>query len=125
MEILTQLAIIAGICICGDWISSLLPIPFPGSVVAMLLLFLFLGMKWIKEEQIQEVGDFLLKNMAFFFVPAGVSVMNYFELLKASIVPFIIICVITLILTFGVTSWTVIAVMKLQQKKRDKEEPSC
>lgn len=125
MEILTQLAIIAGICMGGDWISSLLPIPFPGSVVAMILLFIFLGMKWIKEEQIQEVGDFLLKNMAFFFVPAGVSVMNYFDLLKESIVPFIFICVITLILTFATTSVTVNFVMKLQQKKKDKEEETC
>lgn len=125
MEILTQLAIIAGICMCGDWISSLLPIPFPGSVIAMMLLFLFLGLKWIKEEQIQEVGDFLLKNMAFFFVPAGVSVMNYFELLKSSIVPFILICVITLILTFAATATTVSFVMKLQQKRRRKEEEQC
>ena len=125
MEILTQFAIIAGICMGGDWIASLLPIPFPGSVIAMILLFILLGIKWIKEEQIQEVGDFLLKNTAFFFVPAGVSVMNYFDLLKESIVPFIFICVITLILTFAVTATTVNFVMKLQQKKENKENESC
>lgn len=122
MEILTQLAIITGICICGDWISSLLPISFPGSVISMILLFVLLGMEWVKEEHIQEVGDFLLKNMAFFFVPAGVSVMKYFQLLKDSIVPFIMICIITLILTFAVTSWTVSVVMHLQQKIGKKEE---
>lgn len=125
MEILTQFAIIAGICMGGDWIASLLPIPFPGSVIAMILLFILLGIKWIKEEQIQEVGDFLLKNMAFFFVPAGVSVMNYFDLLKESIVPFIFICVITLILTFAVTATTVNFVMKIQQKKENRENESC
>ena len=124
MEILTQLVIIGSICMAGDWISSLLPIPFPGSIVAMILLFLFLGLKWIKEEQIQVVGDFLLKNMAFFFIPAGVSVMNYFDLLKSSIIPFIFICIVTLILTFMVTAFTVSLVMKLQQKKREKED-SC
>ena len=125
MEILTQFAIILGICIGGDWLSSLLPIPFPGSVIAMLLLFLFLGMKWMKEEQIQEVGDFLLKNMAFFFIPAGVSVMNYFDVLKASIVPFIIICFVTLILTFTTTAVTVSAIMKWQEKRKNKEDTSC
>ena len=123
MKILTQLAIITGICMVGDWISSLLPIAFPGSVIAMIILFIFLVLKWIKEEQIQEVGDFLLNNMAFFFIPAGVSVMNYFELLKSSIIPFLFICAVTLILTFMVTAFTVSFVMKLQQKGKEKEEP--
>ena len=123
MKILTQLAIITGICMVGDWISSILPIPFPGSVIAMILLFLFLGLKWIKEEQIQEVGDFLLSHMAFFFIPAGVSVMNYFELLKTNIIPFLFICAVTLILTFMTTAFTVSFVMKLQKTRKEKENP--
>ena len=123
MKILIQLAIITGICMVGDWISSILPIPFPGSVIAMILLFLFLGLKWIKEEQIQEVGDFLLSHMAFFFIPAGVSVMNYFELLKTNIIPFLFICAVTLILTFMTTAFTVSFVMKLQKTRKEKENP--
>lgn len=117
MKILVEWAIITGFCMVGDWIASILPIPFPGSVIAMILLFVALLMKFIKEEQIEEVGDFLLKNMAFFFIPAGVSVLNYFEILKESIVPFLFICAITLVLTFGVTAFTVSAVMKIIQKK--------
>lgn len=119
MKILIQIALIAGFCILGDWISSLLPIPFPGSVIAMILLFLALLIKIIKEKQIELIGDFLLKNMAFFFIPAGVSVMNYFDILKQSFFPFLIICAITLVLTFAVTAFTVSMIMNIVEKREE------
>lgn len=121
MKILSELAIIFGFCLLGDQISMLLPIPFPGSVIAMLLLFVALATNVVKEEQIQTVGDFILKNMGFFFIPAGVSVLNYLDILKKNIVPFLFLCVITLILTFGVTAFTVSAIMKAMQKKEEKK----
>ena len=38
----------------------------------------------LKIEHVQEKADFLLSNMAFFFVPAGVSIINYFDELKSA-----------------------------------------
>lgn len=56
----------------------------------MILLFLCLFTGVLKIEHIQEKADFLLGNMAFFFVPAGVSIMNYFDVLKHSIVQLVL-----------------------------------
>ena len=61
----------------------------------------------LKIEHIQEKADFLLENMAFFFVPAGVSIINYFDVLKNSVVQLIIICVVSTVVTFAVTAWSV------------------
>ena len=48
----------------------------PGTIIGMIILFLLLQFKIMKEETIKDVSDFLLGNMAIFFVPAGVSLIN-------------------------------------------------
>lgn len=118
MKILIQLAIIFAVCLCGEGVSGILPVTIPGSVISMILLFILLLARVIRAEQIEETGDFFLKNMGFFFIPAGVAIMDYFDLLKANLFPFLAVVTLTTIITFGVTSWTVIGVMRLQSKLR-------
>lgn len=48
----------------------------------MLLFFFALCIKVVKPEQIRVVANFLTKNMSLFFVPAGVGIMVYFDVLK-------------------------------------------
>lgn len=78
MKIFNQLGIILGIWAVGELISSLLNniITMPGTIIGMIILFLLLQFKIMKEETIKDVADFLLGNMAIFFVPAGVSLIN-------------------------------------------------
>lgn len=78
MKIFNQLGIILGIWAVGELISSLLSniITMPGTIIGMIILFLLLQFKIMKEETIKDVADFLLGNMAIFFVPAGVSLIN-------------------------------------------------
>ena len=45
--------------------------------------------------------------MAFFFVPAGVSIINYFDVLKSTWIQLVVICVISTVVTFVVTAWSV------------------
>ena len=72
MNVLTQLAILLLICFVGEGVALLLPIAFPSSVISMILLFLLLLTGALKLRQIEDAADFLTKNMAFFFIPAGV-----------------------------------------------------
>ena len=69
MKILYQIAIIFSLCLLGEIISALLPFTFPSSVTAMLLLTAALFTGWLKIDHIREKSDFLLSNMAFFFIP--------------------------------------------------------
>ena len=87
----------------------------------MILLFLLLSIGVLKIEHIREKSDFLLANMAFFFIPAGVSVINYFDVLKSSLLPLLAICVITTVVTFAATAYSIKLTLHLMRKKENKD----
>jgi holin-like protein len=118
MKIIKQVGIIFAVCWLSQVIASVLPFAFPASVIGMLFLFICLLTGLLKIEHIQEKSDFLLENMAFFFVPAGVSIMNYFEILKSSVVQLVIICVVSTVITFAVTVYSVKWTMRLLDRGR-------
>lgn len=123
MKILTQIGIVLGVCLVGEGISLLLPFPFPGSVIGMILLFLLLFFGILRPDHIAQKADFLLKNMAFFFIPAGVGILESFEALRGRLLILIGICALTTLLTFAATAFTVRGVMALQAalERRRKE----
>ena len=116
MKILRELLIIFAICLVGEVLSALLPIPFPSSVIAMVVLLALLLGKIVRREHIQNTSTFILKNMSFFFIPAGVSLLKEFDQVRGNILPFLIICAVSTVLTFAATAYTVQGVIALQQK---------
>ncbi len=116
MKILWQIGLLFGICLVGEAVALVLPFAFPASVISMILLLILLLTKRVKPHQIKEESDFLLQNMSIMFLPAGVGVMEVFQEIKSSVLPLFFICIITTVLTFGVTSLTVAGVIKLQDK---------
>ena len=118
MKILKQFGVIFGVCWVSLVIEHYLPFSFPASVIGMILLLICLLTGFLKIEHVQEKADFLMENMAFFFVPAGVSVMNYFDILKSTLVPFLIICIVSTIITFAATAYSVQFVMKLMNRRK-------
>lgn len=118
MKIIKQIGIFFTVCWLSQVVVAYLPFSFPSSVIGMILLFICLLAGVLKIEHIQEKADFLMENMAFFFVPAGVSVMNYFDILKSTLVPFLIICIVSTIITFAATAYSVQFVMKLMNRRK-------
>lgn len=116
MKIMIQIGVVFAVCFLGEIISKMLPIPFPSSVLSMILLFLFLIFNIIKVEHIKEKTEFLLKNMAFFFIPAGVSIIDNLDYIKGSILILLFICFFTLIITFIVTAAAVQITIIIQNK---------
>ncbi len=114
MKILLQIGIIFGVCFVGEGLAMLLPLP--GSIISMILLFLLLLFRLLKPDHIAEKSDFLLKNMAFFFIPAGVAIMESAGILFENLIPFLVICVATMVITFAVTAFTVRLTVSLQNR---------
>lgn len=75
---LFQLFVLFGTALLGQIISGLLPFPFPGTIIAALILFLLLEFKIVKLDQLKDVIHLSNKYLAFVFVPAGVAIMEYF-----------------------------------------------
>lgn len=125
MNIIFQAAIFFAVCVTGDAISSVLPFPFPGSVIAMIILFILLMTRIVKAEKISSVSEFFLDNMAFFFIPSTVDIVNYFDVIRSVWWQFIVICCITTVLTFTATAYTVKGVMYLINKGGKKNGKSA
>lgn len=122
MNIIFQAALFFGICLAGDFISSALPFPFPGSVIAMIILFILLITKAVKTEKINNISGFLLENMTFCFIPPTVGILNYVDIIKDIWWQFILICCITTVLTFFATAYTVKGIMYLMDKGGQKND---
>ena len=100
-----QLAILFGCLALGELIITLTHIPLPSSILGMLLLTLLLKLKAIRLEWVRSISDFLVTNIGFFFVPPGVAIMLYFDIIKAQFVPIVTASVVSTVLVLAVTGW--------------------
>ncbi|MBW2503663.1 MAG: CidA/LrgA family protein [Deltaproteobacteria bacterium] len=97
----------------GELISRSADLPLPGNVLGMGLLLLALMVNIVDVKWLEEAAEMLLTNMALFFVPAGVGVMLFTELILAQWLP---IVVATIVSTFVVMAVTGLLAQKLVEK---------
>lgn len=123
MKIFKQVALIASFSIVGEiisWILTLLIPSFfiPGSLIGMILLFILLKTKVIKYEWIDSLSEFFLSNMGFFFVPAAVSILEYFEVLAPIWPKLLLIITISFFITFASIGLSVKLTLYIAERKK-------
>lgn len=118
MDILKQLMIIFGVCLLSKAICLVLPISFPASVMCMVVMLVFLSFKLVKPRQIKETSEFLLSHMAFFFIPAGVSILEHYSKVEGKVLALLAVCALTTLITFLATAYTVMFMVKVQNKRK-------
>lgn len=84
---LKEIVIILGCLILGNTIRFLTGLSIPGSVFGMIILFIFLKTGILKDLHVKKFSNFLLDHMGFFFVPVGVGIALYLDLIKAELLP--------------------------------------
>lgn len=114
-----QCTIIFGCLAVGELIVWLTGISIPSSIIGMLLLTALLQMKVVKLEWVKGMSDFLISNLGFFFVPPGVALMLYFDIIKAELLPIVLATAISTMLVMITTGWTDQYLRKLNKKKED------
>ncbi|AEF85668.1 murein hydrolase exporter [Treponema primitia ZAS-2] len=107
MRILRQLGIILGFGFLGEIISFYLPMGLPASVLGLALMLSALGFRLLKPEQLGETADFISTNMAFFFLPAAVTVLENYGVIKPILLQLLLIAIISTVTTFFITYFTV------------------
>lgn len=120
VRFMAQLAVIVAVYAAGCALASLLPIQLPGNVVGMVLLLTLLGTGLLKVRQVGAACNCLLNNMSFFFIPAGVGILGCVSLLEGKVVTFALVCVLTTIIVFVATSYTVVLVSRLMAHRSDR-----
>ncbi len=69
--------------VAGTWAVKEAHVPIPGNLVGMLALYALLELGIVKVAWFDLTGSFLLRHLAFFFVPITVGLMNSGPLLLA------------------------------------------
>lgn len=100
-----QCSILFGCLALGELVVYLTGVHLPSSIIGMLLLTLFLQLGWIKLEWVQGLTNFLVANLGFFFVPSGVALMLYFDIIRAQFWPIVIATLVSTVLVLVVTGW--------------------
>lgn len=116
MKYLKQFGIILFISFLGEMLNSILPLPIPASIYGLVLLFLLLRFKVLHIDSIKETGKFLIEIMPLMFIPAGVGLLESWNVLKPMWVVICIMTVVSTIVVMAVTGTIAQWVIRLQKK---------
>ena len=117
-----QCFILFGCLALGELVVMVTGLKLPASIIGMLLLTLLLQLRIVKLEWVRGLTDFLIANLGFFFVPPGVALMLYFDLIRAEIVPIVAATLLSTILVLLVTGHTHQVVSKVVDKLHKHKE---
>lgn len=120
MKILKQFAVILAVCLIGETLRLVVPLPIPASVWGMVLMLVALMTGLIKLPQVENAADFLVQTMPVMFVPTTTGLMVQYESLRVILIPFLVINIVALVVTFGVTGKVTEFLLK-RGKKEDKQ----
>ena len=103
--VILQLAVLFTFLAAGELIVWLTGVPVPSSIIGMLLLTLALRLGVVRLHHVEGVADFLVSNLGFFFVPAGVGIMRCLGLIQEQWLPIIGSATISTFIIIAVTGW--------------------
>ena len=111
-----QFFVIFGCLALGEFIVWATGIKLPSSIIGMLLLTLFLKLGWVKLEWVEHLSELLIANLGFFFVPPGVALILYLDLIKAQWFPIVTATVVSTLLVLVVTGQMHQLVIKFERR---------
>jgi len=91
--------------LAGDAASAWLHLPLPGNVLGMLLLVVGLRTRLVALEAVEPAADFLVRNMALFFVPAGVGVIRHVDAVRTWALPIAAAAIPSTFAVLAVVGW--------------------
>lgn len=104
-KMILQFAVLFLFLALGELIVGLTGAPLPSSIIGMLLLTAALKFRVVKLEWVESLSDFLVRNLGFFFVPAGVGVMRCLGLISQQWLPIVGASVVSTFIIIAVTGW--------------------
>ena len=89
---------------------------FEAATEPMLILLIFGA---VRLHHVESVADFLLQNMAFFFLPAMLGVLEIWNDIKSEALAILAVCLLTTLCTAAATALTVHIVFRLQHRETE------
>lgn len=103
MKYLKQFGIIMGIAFLGELLNMFIPLPVSASVYGIIIMFLCLNFRIIKVSDVKETSRFLIEIMPLMFVPAAVGLIEMWDVLRVSWLPYIVITAVSTVVVMTVS----------------------
>ena len=107
VKYLRQFGIILAVTCAGEIMKYFIPLPIPGSIYGLILMFVLLLLR-------------VIKVMPLMFIPAGVGLITSWEQLQSFMVPLLVITVVStfvvMIVTGKVTDFLISRIGKGEKK---------
>lgn len=100
-----QCGILFAFLAAGELIVAATGIPIPSSIIGMLLLTASLKAGVVRISWVDKISDFLVRNLGFFFVPAGVGLMRCLGVIKGELLPIVTATIASTFAIIAVTGW--------------------
>ena len=117
MRFVFQFLIIMVFAFLGELLRHFIPLPIPASIYGIVLLFLALETKILKVSDIKETSSFLIAIMPLMFLPPAVGVIESWNLLRESWVPYVVVTLISTIVVMGVSGRVTPGIIRKGGKK--------
>lgn len=106
MKVIVGFLIILVFYFFGQLVSWLIGGLIPGSIIGMVLLFGALQSKLLKASLIEDISRGLTRNMAIFFIPAGVGLLTATHLIREYWLSILVAAAISTVLVIAVVAIT-------------------
>lgn len=103
MKYLSPFCVILGFTLAGEALGRLIPLPIPGSVYGLVLLFAALCLGLVKLSQVKQVGGFLCSILPVLFVSPTVGIVEHWGLISQNLLAICVLLVGSTVLTFGIS----------------------
>jgi len=121
MKFVFQFLIIIIFSFIGEILHYIIPLPIPASIYGIILLFVALQCKLIKVRDIKETSSFLIAVMPIMFIPAAVGLIDSWKAVSQSLIPYIIITVVSTFVVMGVSGLVTQYVIRKEKKQKQDE----
>ena len=121
MKLVLQFSIILFLSFIGELLSSIIPLPIPGSIYGLILMLVLLCTKVIKPSHVKVVSDFLIEIMPLMFIPVTVGIIDSFSTLKSMLPVILIVSIPGTAVVMAVSGYiTQLTVKRIENKRRKK-----
>ncbi|MDF2791370.1 MAG: holin-like protein [Neobacillus sp.] len=88
----------------GAVLKAVIPLPIPGSMFGLILLFLALYFRIVKLEWVEKGAKWLMAELLLFFVPSAVGIVNYDDILSLQGAEIVLLIGISTVIVLGMTA---------------------
>jgi len=103
MKYLKQFLIIIAVSLVGELLHYFIPLPIPGSIYGIILMFGLLKCGILKLEDVDETGTLLVEIMPVMFIPVCAGLLDSWDIIKASWIKYLVLIIVSTIIVMVVS----------------------